>query len=67
MAFLSSIGKTLLLWVLEWTWGKFAAWLKSRQRQEEIQKEAEASVEPLKQAETGKEIDDATDDAFRKL
>lgn len=67
MAFLSSIGKTILLWVLEWTWGKLASWWKSRQRQEEIQKEAEASVEPLKKAETKEEIDAATDDALRNL
>lgn len=67
MAFLSSIGKTIALWVLEWTWGKLLSWWKSRQQQEEIQREAEASVEPLKEAQTGAEIDRATDDALRKL
>lgn len=61
------LGKLLL----DWLWGKLYAFLsglwKKKSREDSIQREAEASVESLKQAETGKEIDDATDDALRKL
>lgn len=61
------LGKLLL----DWLWEKLYAFLsglwKRKQREGKIQKEAESSVEPLKRAETGKEIDDATDDALRKL
>lgn len=58
----------LVTLILNWLWGKLAEvigkLIAQLRRKKEIEKEAEASVEPLKKAETAKEIDDAADDAL---
>ena len=38
-------------------------WLDARARRKAIEEEAKKSVEPMKKAQTGKEIDDASHDA----
>lgn len=61
----------LVTLVLNWVWGKIssliAAFVAKEIAQEEIQKEAEASVVPLKNAETAADIDKAADDALNGL
>lgn len=58
----------LLGFILEWIWGKLASLLAAlaarKIAQEEIQREAERSLEPLEKAETAEEIDKAADDAL---
>lgn len=44
-----------------------ATWWKKRQRHKEIDREAEKSTKPLKDAKTAEEIDHATDDALNGL
>lgn len=67
MAFLSG----LLADVLEWVIGKLASWItgevKAAQHNAEVGKEAEQSVQPLKDAKTPEQIDAATHDALDHL
>lgn len=64
MGILNWLGKLFL----EFIWGKLVAWLSGIaarfKRQKEIEKEAEESVKPLKDAKTADEIDKATDSAL---
>lgn len=64
MSFLSWLGGL----VLNFVWGKLTAFLTSLvaflKRNKEIDDAAKESVKPLKNAQTGEEIDNATDDAL---
>jgi hypothetical protein len=54
--------------VLNWVWNKILSLIVAAknklQRQDEIQKEAEKSIEPLEKAETADEIDKGADGAL---
>jgi hypothetical protein len=58
------LGLIVLDFVLEWAYRKVARFFKKIFRREEIKREAKESVKPLKEAQTGEEIDAATDDAL---
>ena len=64
MNFLAAVVSQFFQWVVT----SVGAWLKqvwaAAARKKEAKKQSEESVEPLKQAETGEEIDRATDDAL---
>lgn len=64
---LATIGK----FVLDWLYGKLsslvAELVRFAQRKSQVEKEAEESVRPIKDAETEKEIDDAAKDLLGKL
>ena len=61
----------ILDFILQWVWTKLltivGGFLARFKKREQIQKDAEKSVEPLKKAETAQEIDDAADDALDGL
>lgn len=50
--------------VMEWAYRKVARLVSSFFRKKTVEKEAKESVGPLKKAETGEEISNATDDAL---
>jgi hypothetical protein len=61
----------LVTLILNWLWGKLAAWgiaeVRALEKRKEDEKGAETSVTPLKDAKTAKEIDDAARDALSGL
>lgn len=64
---LATIGR----FVLDWLLGKLTAWagglVRFYQRKAQVEKEAEESVKPIKDANTEKEIDSAARDLLGKL
>lgn len=67
MAFLSGLMKI----ALDWAFNKLTEWIgglvRFYQRKAQVEKEAEESVKPIKDAQTEKEIDDAARDLLGKL
>ena len=61
MNFLAAICTQLIQWALQKVGALIAAAYAKFKRREQIEKEADASVKPLKDAKTKDEIDKATD------
>lgn len=60
MTFLAALAEKLIEWLLSKGYTALAGWIAMMTKRNEIQKEANTSVEPLKNAKSGKEVDDAT-------
>lgn len=64
---LAGIGKIVLDWLFDKLSSLVAELVRFVQRKKQVEKEAEESVKPIKDAETEKEIDDAAKDLLGKL
>lgn len=67
MKFLVAVAAQVLQWLLEKLGSYLNAVFKRLKKEKEIEEEAKASVEDLKKAKTGEEVDKATDTALDKF
>lgn len=67
MTFLALLAEKLIEWLLAKGWNALAAWIAKMTRRNQIKKEADTSVEPLKNAKTGEEVENATDSTLSGL
>lgn len=63
----SAVGQMLLKWLVQYLADHFKAAVADYEKRKEIEDAAKNSVQPLKDATTAKEVDDAADSALNGI